>query len=59
MQRTEATVIGLEDLIALKRRVGRPRDPEDVAAMESLRQAQGQTGAEDDAGAEPDGPPER
>lgn len=40
LKRTEATVIGLEDLIALKRQVGRPRDEEDIAALESLRDAQ-------------------
>jgi hypothetical protein len=39
--RTEAIVIALDDLIALKKRVGRPRDQEDVAALESLRDAKG------------------
>ena len=42
LKRTEVTVIGLEDLIALKRQVGRPRDEEDIAALESLRDAQRQ-----------------
>lgn len=36
LEKTEATVIALEDLIALKRGVGRPRDLEDIAALESL-----------------------
>jgi hypothetical protein len=36
LEKTEATVIALEDLIALKRSVARPRDLEDVAALESL-----------------------
>lgn len=36
LEKAEATVIGLEDLVALKRRVGRPRDLEDIAALESL-----------------------
>jgi predicted nucleotidyltransferase len=42
LKRTEVTVIGLEDLIALKRQVGRPRDEEDIAALESLKDAQRQ-----------------
>lgn len=32
--KTEATVIALEDLIALKRGVGRIRDLDDIAALE-------------------------
>jgi len=36
LEKTEVTVIALEDLIALKRGVGRPRDLEDIAALESL-----------------------
>ena len=36
LEKTEATVIALEDLITLKRGVGRPRDLEDIAALESL-----------------------
>ena len=36
LEKTEATVIALEDLIALKRGVGRLRDLEDIAALESL-----------------------
>lgn len=43
LERSEVTVIAFEDLIALKRRVGRPRDQEDIAALESLRDAEGQT----------------
>jgi len=39
LERTMATVIALEDLIALKRRAGRPRDQEDIAALEALRDA--------------------
>jgi hypothetical protein len=37
LESIEATVIALEDLIALKKQVGRPRDQEDVAALEVLR----------------------
>lgn len=37
LEKTEATVIGLEDLIAVKRRIARPRDLEDIAALESLK----------------------
>lgn len=36
LEKTEATIIALEDLIALKRGVGRPRDLDDIAALESL-----------------------
>ena len=36
LEKTEVTVIALEDLIALKRGVGRPRDLEDIAALKSL-----------------------
>ena len=43
LERSEVTVIALQDLIALKRQVGRPRDQEDVAALESLRDADGRT----------------
>ena len=35
LEKTEATVIALEDLIALKRRVGRTRDLDDIAALET------------------------
>ena len=38
LEKVAATVIALQDLIALKRQVGRPRDIEDVAALESLRE---------------------
>ncbi len=37
LERIEATLIALEDLIALKKRVGRPGDLEDVATLEALR----------------------
>jgi hypothetical protein len=40
LEKTEATVIAIDDLIALKRQVGRPRDLEDVTALESLREAE-------------------
>jgi predicted nucleotidyltransferase len=33
---TTATVVGLEDLLALKREAGRARDLEDVAVLEAL-----------------------
>ena len=46
LEKTEATVIALEDLIALKRGVGRPRDLEDIAALESLT-AKGKESEED------------
>ena len=36
LQRTTATVISLNDLIAQKTRVGRPRDVEDVAALNAI-----------------------
>lgn len=49
LEKTEATVIALDDLITLKRRVGRPRDLEDVAALESLRQAEGPGESANDA----------
>jgi hypothetical protein len=35
------TVIGLDDLIALKQAAGRPRDQEDVAALRALGEADG------------------
>jgi predicted nucleotidyltransferase len=37
LEKSEATVVALDDLIAMKRQVGRPRDQEDVAALEALR----------------------
>jgi len=37
LQTTEATLIALADLILMKRELGRPRDQEDVAALEALR----------------------
>ncbi|MBZ0170723.1 hypothetical protein MELA_00616 [Candidatus Methylomirabilis lanthanidiphila] len=36
LEKTEATAIAIEDLIALTRRVGRPRDLDDIAALQSL-----------------------
>ena len=41
LQRIEATVIALDDLLALKRKAGRPLDLQDVAALESLRAGDG------------------
>ena len=49
LEKTEGIVIALEDLIALKKRVGRPRDQEDVAALESLRDTEGRRQESDDA----------
>jgi predicted nucleotidyltransferase len=40
LEKAEVTVIALDDLIALKRQVGRPRDLEDVAALELLRETE-------------------
>ena len=37
LERSEAMVVALDDLIALKRQVNRPRDQEDVAALEVLK----------------------
>jgi hypothetical protein len=37
---TETRVVALEDLIAMKQRVGRPRDLEDIEALRALRNAQ-------------------
>jgi hypothetical protein len=37
LERSEAMVIAPDDLIALKRQVNRPRDQEDVAALEALK----------------------
>jgi hypothetical protein len=48
LEKTEATVIALEDLITLKRSVARPRDLEDVTALESLREADGHTESHSD-----------
>lgn len=36
LEKADATIIALEDLIALKKGVGRPRDLEDIVALESL-----------------------
>ena len=36
LQRTHASVIAREDLIAMKRSLGRPRDQEDVEALEEM-----------------------
>ena len=41
LQGTEIAVAAIEDLIALKRAAGRPRDLEDIAALESLKSAGG------------------
>ena len=37
LESTEAKVIGLDDLISLKERAGRPRDRDDVEALRALR----------------------
>jgi hypothetical protein len=37
LERIHATVIAREDLIALKKQVGRPCDQKDVTALESLK----------------------
>jgi hypothetical protein len=37
LERIEATVVALDDLLDLKRRAGRPVDQQDVTALESLR----------------------
>ncbi len=51
LEKTEATVIALDDLIALKRQVGRPTDQEDIAALESLREPGGEAeGGQDGEG---------
>jgi uncharacterized nucleotidyltransferase DUF6036 len=42
LRKSEAIVIALEDLIDLKRQVGRAKDQEDIAALESLRDEEGQ-----------------
>lgn len=39
LDRESARVIGLDDLLAMKRRVGRHRDREDVEALEALKDA--------------------
>ncbi len=39
--RAEATVVALDDLIALKREAGRPQDLADVESLSQLRQASG------------------
>lgn len=37
LESTEARIIGLEDLLAMKRRAARPQDLDDVQALEGLR----------------------
>jgi hypothetical protein len=49
LEKCEVTVIAVEDLIDLKRQVGRPRDQEDIAALESLRDEGGQPDGGGDA----------
>ena len=40
LESTEARVLGLDDLIAMKQSVGRPHDQEDLEALRALRDAQ-------------------
>jgi hypothetical protein len=49
LERIEASVVALDDLIAMKRRAGRPLDLQDVEALESLRTEArpGQRGGDD------------
>lgn len=49
LEKTEATVIGLEDLIVSKKRTARPRDLEDIAALESLKDESDRTRKDRDA----------
>jgi hypothetical protein len=37
LESTEARIVGLEDLLAMKRGTGRAQDAEDVQALEALR----------------------
>ncbi len=56
LERTAARVIGLEDLIDLKRKAARPRDVEDVRAPEAVRDAmEGRGGGKGDRVGEPAG----
>jgi hypothetical protein len=41
LETTEATVISMEDLRAMKQGVGRPRDLEDLKALDALRAGEG------------------
>jgi hypothetical protein len=54
LERTEIIVIGLDDLIGLKRLAGRPMDQQDIDALEAVRSKPGDSAPEvkqDDAGA--------
>ncbi len=48
LESSEAMVVSLDDLIALKRQVNRPRDQEDVAALEALKGETMQEGGPDE-----------
>jgi len=51
LEKAEVTVIAPDDLIMLKRQVGRPTDQEDIAALESLREPGGEAeGGQDGEG---------
>jgi hypothetical protein len=46
LESTEARVIGIDDLISMKERTGRPGDIEDVTALRALRPPSGGEGVE-------------
>jgi hypothetical protein len=46
LERIEATVVALDDLLELKKKAGRPLDQEDVTALEALRSGGPEEGEE-------------